>query len=282
MIGAGMDTQVRKPHSRRSWDEWYADAKACHEREGRLLIPKDFHTGEGFPLGRWLSTQRELYKGKAGQPPERLVSGLKQDHRCRWKKSAGFTLVEVLVLLVIAVIVAAFAVPGITGYLDNVRKTRQEETVRLLYSAAQNKLTYLSANDPDGKYTEFRAPFEEDTIFVGKTVEGSGTGTKDAPVELDVVRQIIGELGDGLGAPVDEEGGVLEENSSARVACYSALYQTRDSDSNGAKAVYALLGESGLYNVIEKGDCRIELDPSLRFILRVSLSECVPQLPQHL
>ena len=62
-------------YSTRPWEDWYADAKAYYEREGHLRIPKSFLTEDGLPLGRWLSTQRELYKGKAGHgtmPEERI------------------------------------------------------------------------------------------------------------------------------------------------------------------------------------------------------------------
>lgn len=68
----GMEWEV-SPY--RPWGEWYADAKAYYERHGNLQIPKDGLTEDGFPIGRWLSTQRELYKGKAGHramPEERI------------------------------------------------------------------------------------------------------------------------------------------------------------------------------------------------------------------
>ena len=67
----------------------------------------------------------------------------------------GFTLVEVIAVLVLIAIVAAFATPGIVTYMKNMRQVRQDDTVRLLYSAAQNKLTYLSGHNPDGEYDTF-------------------------------------------------------------------------------------------------------------------------------
>ena len=59
----------------RSWEDWYADAKAFFAREGHFQIPKPYVTEDGDPLGRWLSTQRELYHGKIGcnvMPQERV------------------------------------------------------------------------------------------------------------------------------------------------------------------------------------------------------------------
>ena len=172
-------------------------------------------------------------------------------------RSKGFTLVEVILVLVIAAIIAVLAVPGITRYLDNMRATRQEETVRLLYSAAQNKLTYLSANDPNGAYSEKFLPlFEADSISAnGETVRGYGLGAKDKDVLLGLMQKD--------GADYLQDG--------KKVPCYSALYTGASPDTNGAKAVRILLEESGLFNVIEKADsCVIDIDPSLRFILRVT------------
>ncbi len=175
----------------------------------------------------------------------------------RKRRSKGFTLVEVILVLVIAAIIAVIAVPGITRYLDNMRATRQEETVRLLYSAAQNKLTYLSANDPNGDYTEKFLPlFEADSISAnGETVRGCGLGAKDADVLLGLMQK--------NGADYLQDG--------KQIPCYSAVYTGVSPDTNGAKAVRILLEESGLFNVIEKAsECVIDIDPSLRFILRVT------------
>ena len=48
------------------------------------------------------------------------MTGLKRILRSR----RGFTLVELVVVLVIAGITASFAVPALTGYIDNARRNR--------------------------------------------------------------------------------------------------------------------------------------------------------------
>ncbi|MDT0321873.1 DEAD/DEAH box helicase [Streptomyces millisiae] len=50
-----------------SWEEYYGALKAYHEREGDLSVPQSHRCESGLALGRWLSTQRQLYR--AGRLP---------------------------------------------------------------------------------------------------------------------------------------------------------------------------------------------------------------------
>lgn len=46
-----------------SWDMMYREAKAFFEQKGHLQIPKNYRTEDGYPLGRWIQTQRRTRKG---------------------------------------------------------------------------------------------------------------------------------------------------------------------------------------------------------------------------
>lgn len=48
-----------------SWDLMYALACEYHEEHGNLNIPYDYLTSEGYALGKWLATQKNVRKGLA-------------------------------------------------------------------------------------------------------------------------------------------------------------------------------------------------------------------------
>ena len=50
------------------WDLMYEQAEAYYKQNGDLLIPANYHTEEGYALGRWLTTQRLAYAGKTDKP----------------------------------------------------------------------------------------------------------------------------------------------------------------------------------------------------------------------
>ena len=55
----------------------------------------------------------------------------------------GFTLVELIVVLVILALLAALLVPALTGYIDKARKSQVIEETRMLTQAAQTELSAL-------------------------------------------------------------------------------------------------------------------------------------------
>ena len=47
-----------------SWEVMYGDAKAYYEGFGNLEVPSHYRTEDGYSLGRWIQTQRQVRAGK--------------------------------------------------------------------------------------------------------------------------------------------------------------------------------------------------------------------------
>lgn len=52
-----------KLRKRRSWMEWYQDAKQFYETNGHLNVLPDYMTRDGCRLGYWINAQRERQRG---------------------------------------------------------------------------------------------------------------------------------------------------------------------------------------------------------------------------
>ena len=65
----------------------------------------------------------------------------------------GFTLTELIVVLVIMGIIAAIAVPLFTNYWRNAEFRKNEENARTVYLAAESKLTYYRSS---GQWDSFK------------------------------------------------------------------------------------------------------------------------------
>ena len=61
-----------------------------------------------------------------------------QKFRHNFKKSKGFTLVELIVVIIIIAIITAVAVPALTSFQDNARKSRIQSEHRELATAIQS------------------------------------------------------------------------------------------------------------------------------------------------
>ena len=65
------------------------------------------------------------------------------------RKKKGFTLIELIVVLVIMAILAAAAIPTVMGYIENSRKAAYLANVRAVYQAGQSAIAEgLAAGEP--------------------------------------------------------------------------------------------------------------------------------------
>ena len=65
-------------------------------------------------------------------------------------RSRGFTLIEIMVVMVIIGLLAAFIVPTVLGKVDEARVTKAKGDIQAL-EAAKVRFEYLSKTAPNGK-----------------------------------------------------------------------------------------------------------------------------------
>lgn len=70
------------------------------------------------------------------------------------QKQKGFTLVELIVVLVILSILAALLVPSLTGYIQKTHKTRVLAETRMVHTAVQTTVSEYYGTDKWAKYGE--------------------------------------------------------------------------------------------------------------------------------
>jgi len=65
------------------------------------------------------------------------------------RKTKGFTLIELVVVISIILVFAGFLIPKFTGYLDKAKETKAINTAKQLHTAAM-----ASYGENDGKFTD--------------------------------------------------------------------------------------------------------------------------------
>ena len=65
----------------------------------------------------------------------------------RNRKNKGFTLVELITVLVILSIIAAIAVPFFVNYWKNAEFQKNEANAKTVYLAAESRLTYYRSSE---------------------------------------------------------------------------------------------------------------------------------------
>ena len=83
------------------------------------------------------------------------------------KKSKGFTLVELIVVIIIIAIITAVAVPALTSFQDNARKSRIQSEHRELATAIQSYIG--SQDDPE---TVKSITMEQLAPYISKNAKG--------------------------------------------------------------------------------------------------------------
>lgn len=71
------------------------------------------------------------------------------------QKQKGFTLVELIVVLVILSILAALLVPSLTGYIEKTHKTKVLAETRMVHTAVQTMVSEYYGTDKWAKYGEY-------------------------------------------------------------------------------------------------------------------------------
>ena len=69
------------------------------------------------------------------------------------QKKKGFTLVELVVVLVIMTVILGIAIPSVLHYMKMAEFRKNEENAKTVYLAAESKLTYYRSS---GQWEEFK------------------------------------------------------------------------------------------------------------------------------
>ncbi|MEG1169657.1 MAG: prepilin-type N-terminal cleavage/methylation domain-containing protein [Erysipelotrichaceae bacterium] len=114
----------------------------------------------------------------------------------KFKKDVkGFTLVEIIVVLLIIAILAAIAIPTMIGYVDEAKKSEYVAQARTAYVAAQTVAIKEEAKDPDFLVSNIVLGADNKTPFGIKKYLGTNTkvtgisdvkGTKEAVTGITV------------------------------------------------------------------------------------------------
>ena len=91
------------------------------------------------------------------------------------KRRSGFTMVELIVVILIVVILGAVATPGILSYIEAGRQTNRMDIARSLYLGAQNQLTELRVTrglDSTVGITRERDPDSDDVLIIAELTDG--------------------------------------------------------------------------------------------------------------
>ncbi len=118
------------------------------------------------------------------------------------KKNKGFTLVELIVVLVILAILSAILVPTLTGYIEQARNKKDLRNAKALMEATQAAFVELYAINPDVKPGEQIVPNDK-SVFTDGSNKGKPNSMGDQDLSGTVFADEILKLVD---FPKDKNG----------------------------------------------------------------------------
>lgn len=143
----------------------------------------------------------------------------------------GFTLVELIVVLVILALLAALLVPALTGYIDKARKSQVIAETRMITMAVQTKMSEYYASSEWNGYRVDNGPssVDVDKYYVAYK-SGSNTNKVKRFSEITSLAEVtaLGN-GDSFGACVAEDGRVtvvVYKDGKGNVGIY--FYDTQE------------------------------------------------------
>ena len=107
------------------------------------------------------------------------------------QKQKGFTLVELIVVLVILSILAALLVPSLTGYIEKTHKTKVLAETRMVHTAVQTTVSEYYGTDKWAKYGEYLGVNAADISKYYLADKNASTDTEDGKEKKARYEEIV-------------------------------------------------------------------------------------------